>query len=264
MRMLRGYAGSDSRTVTKDSIRRAARTLAGATALCLCAHAHAGVYVEASRADLQSPLQAPQTQKMWFDDGKFRLENERGDAVQIYEDGMLYLVEPHLGHAGALESAGRVMRSESLTEATVTAAADRRVSETARQETVGDLRCRIWEVSAGGMKVGELCIAAPGSLPGGEQLLPTMRQLSEFADRCAQSTERAARESVIALWTSLGATNGIPLLARSFLDGQPLVEVRLTAVRADSVPVTAFELPAGGRHRPAASRTASSASPGAS
>ena len=238
------------------------------TALLFSVHAAAGTYLEASRADLRDPLRALETQKMWFDGGSFRLENERADAVEIFKDHALYLLEPPRRRFAAVDESsldalagGR--RSEHLAAAnaatvrtgqggaaeTVRAReAERAARLTSRTETSDGQTCTVWEITVGAEKVAELCVVPASAVPGGSEILADMRSVGSFvrASRLGESL----RSSVADSWANLDMVQGIPIISRTFQDGRASLEFRITAVRSEPVPFTAFEIPAGFRRRP--------------
>lgn len=238
-------------------------------ALVCSAHAAAGTYIEASRTDLLSPLRPPETQKMWFDGGSFRLENELGDAVEIFKDRTLYLVEPlrrrytafdatsldqapseaREAHPAAAKAAALRPNEVSAANRGGEAAPGSRVArETSRTESSGGRTCTVWEIAVDGVKVQELCVIPAVSVPGGAQILADMRHVGELIDDLGLG--ETLRGSVAHSWGDLGLVNGIPILSRSFENGHATVEIQITAVRTEPVPFTAFEVPQGfKRHR---------------
>lgn len=244
------------------------RKLSGAiTLLALAAPAAAGTYIEASRTDLRDPLRSLETQKMWFDGGSFRLENERANAVEIFKDHTLYLVEPARRRFAAVdESRLDALRSGShLARASATAAAlradpgaasdagdipdpDLVAHVTSRTESSDGQTCTVWEITVAGAKVEELCVVPVSAVPGGAAILADMRNIGELIR--ARRLGESLGSSVAHSWDNLDAVDGIPIISRTFQAGRAIVEFRITAVRSESVPFTAFEVPAGFRRRP--------------
>src|SRR5581483_11816976 len=50
----------------------------------------------------------------------------------------------------------------------------RSLKNTGRTETVANIKCTVWEATVGKDKVEELCAAAPGSVPGGDEMMKTL------------------------------------------------------------------------------------------
>ncbi|HTW37867.1 MAG TPA: hypothetical protein VMD49_04795 [Steroidobacteraceae bacterium] len=245
------------------------RKLSGViTVLAFSVPAAAGTYIEASRTDLRDPLRALETQKMWFDGGSFRLEDERASAVEIFKGHTLYLVEPARrrfaavdeSRLEALANGSRPAGGPAATAAALRAAhgaasgasdaSDReRVAHvTSRTETSDGETCTVWEITVGDEKVEELCVVPVAAVPGGAAILADMRNIGELirARRLGESLRSSAADS----WDNLDAVDGIPLISRTFQAGRAIVEFRITAVRSEPVPFTAFEIPAGFRRRP--------------
>ncbi len=242
------------------------RIAPGVIAALVCsAHAAAGTYIEASRTDLRDPLRPPETQKMWFDGGSFRLENESGDAVEILKGGTLYLVEPLRrryaafdaaaldglpggpGDAHPAEAKAATLRpdrgSAAASGANAALAGSRVARETSRTESSGGRACTVWEITVDGVKVRELCVIPADSVPGGAQILADMRQIGELIGE--RGLGETLQGSVAHSWTDLGLVDGIPILSRSFVSGHAAVEIQITAVRTEPVPFTAFDVPPG-------------------
>ena len=238
--------------------------LSASLAFACSAQALAGTYIETSRTDLLNPLRPPETQKLWFDGGNFRLENESGDAIEIFSDRMLYLLEPlrrlytafDVASLGLLSGHRVPNRPQSRVAAlrpeqdALRAGAESAVPpelrvahETSRTESSGGWTCTVWEITVNGVKTRELCVVPADSLPGGAQILADMRQVGEAIED--MGLDETLRASVADSWSDLDLVDGIPIISRSFEDGHVAVEIQVTAVRTDAVPFTAFVVPAG-------------------
>jgi hypothetical protein len=248
------------------------RNLPGVVALVCSAHAVAGTYIEASRTDVRQPLRSPETQKMWFDAGSFRLENERADAVEIFKNQTLFLIEPpHRRYAAFDESrlhdaagTAHVARQAVATAASLrqvqagaqagsrngadASDAERSVRATSRTESSGGETCSVWEISIGGVKVQELCVVPVSSVPGGAEILADMRQIGALIR--ARGLGASLGSSVAESWADLDGIDGIPIVSRTFENGRTAVAIRLTAVRSEPVPSNAFDVPPGFKRRP--------------
>jgi hypothetical protein len=231
--------------------------LSASLAFACSAQALAGTYIETSRTDLLNPLRPPETQKLWFDGGNFRLENETGDAVEIFTHRTLYLVEPlrrrfaafevaSLGLLRAKATALRPRQGSAQASGDNAAPPDSRVAhETSRTESSGGRKCTVWEITVNGVKVSELCVIPADSVPGGAQILADMRQVGAAIDDVGLG--ETLRGSVADSWSDLDRVDGIPIVSRSFKNGHVAVEIQITAVRTDAIPFTAFVVPAGFR-----------------
>ncbi len=235
----------------------------GVAALLLSAHAAAGTYIEASRTDLREPLRSPETQKMWFDGGSFRLENEHADAVEIFKNQTLFLIAPPQRRYAVLDpsrlhdllsGSHSVQRTSLHTAPSAPSDArdapdeERTAQMTSRTETSGGQTCSVWEIESGGIKVQELCVVPVSSVPGGAAILADMRQVGTLIRD--KRLDGSLGSSVAQSWADLDAVDGIPIISRTFESGETAVEIRLTAVRSEQVPSTAFDIPPDFKRRP--------------
>jgi hypothetical protein len=194
--------------------------------------------------------------------------------VQIYKDETIYILEPaekrytKLDKAGIERMSGQIAELRKQMEArmatmspeqramveqmmggTVGAAAkevERTVKPTSRTESAAGQTCKVWEVHASGKKEEELCVVAPGALPGGQEMMTTMRELGDLFKGLMQSLGgRDSNNAVSKAWQDLQAVNGIPVITRTFSSGKATNEFRLTSVRSESVPASSFTVPAG-------------------
>jgi hypothetical protein len=123
------------------------------------------------------------------------------------------------------------------------AAPKRVLKNTGRTESAGGIKCTVWEASEGGQKAEELCAAAPGAVPGGDDMLKTLREVGELFKGFAQNLNAAGTGE--SAWRDLDTIKGVPIISRSFEGGKVTAENRLSAARKESVPASQFEIPAG-------------------
>jgi hypothetical protein len=244
----------------------------------LCATANAGVYLESVDTELDGS-DAPTTSKMWFDGGRMRTERAEHDGdkdIVIFRNQALYTIDAKsksyrvidkataekLGsqmaaarkemeaRMAALPPEQRKRMEEMMANLGNGAAAammpgakprERTLKNTGRTETVAGIKCTVWEAFEEGEKDQELCAAPAGSLPGGDEVLRTFREiasmLSSFTDKLGVHSDEP--------WRDMETINGVPILTREFDDGKASSEMRLTAVRKESVPASSFDVPAG-------------------
>lgn len=250
------------------------RTLALFTASVAAAAASAGTYIESAHSDLREADKPAQIMKMWFDAGKFRAQSDQGERAQIFRDGTLYMLEVPQKHYTAIDKSSldqlsatiaqmrtqmrakmagmppeqRAMMEKMLGEAGSSAGSvsepKRTVQATARTESVAGHRCTIWEVTSGGRKEQEVCVVPPATLPGGREVMATMRELGEMFQGFASRTGIAGRDAASQSWSELRNIDGIPVLTRLYENGRLNHEVRLTTIESAPVPVSVFEVPA--------------------
>jgi hypothetical protein len=242
--------------------------------LLLPGAASAGVYMETAHKDLTDAKSAAEKHKMWFDSGNFRAEDAEAHAVQIYKDKIIYIVEMDEKRYTTLDKdsiqslSGQIAEARKQMEARMKdmtpeqremvekmmgsmggmakEAPARSIKPTSRTESAAGQTCKVWEVMVGGAKEEELCVVAPGSLTGGAEMMATMKELGDLFRGFMDSLGGAgSRNAINDAWRDLQAVNGIPIITRTFENGKPSQEIRLTAVRAESVPASQFAVPAG-------------------
>jgi hypothetical protein len=239
--------------------------------------ASAGVYMETAHKDLSDSKAAAEKHKMWFDSGNFRAEDADAHAVQIYKDKTIYIVEMEEKRYTTLDKdsieslSGQISEARKQMEARMKdmtpeqramvekmmgsmgglgASPDaqpvRAIKATSRTESSAGQSCKIWEVTVGGQKQEELCVVAPGALPGGTEMMATMKELGELFKGFMDSLGGAGRRNAINdAWRDLQAVNGIPVITRTFESGKATQEIRVTTVRTEAVPASSFTVPAG-------------------
>lgn len=251
--------------------------LAGST---LSLSAHAGVYLESTDKSLGSAAEKPAVSKMWFDGGRMRTERTDGDGdneIVVFKNQSMYMLEPKthsyrvIDKATADRMGNQVAEAKKKMEAQMAAmppeqrqkmqdmmskmgkggamaglagakAPVRTVKNTGRTETVAGVKCTVWEAFDDGKKDEELCAAPPASIPGGDEIMKTFKEISAMLSSFTQSFGARGEN---APWHDMEKINGVPILTREFSDGKAQSEMRLTTVRQESVPGASFEVPAG-------------------
>jgi uncharacterized protein DUF4412 len=248
--------------------------------LALCATAEAGVYLESVDKELDGSG-TPTTSKMWFDGGRMRTERLEHDGDQnlvIFKNQSLYTVDAKsksyrvIDKATAEKMGAQVAAAKKQMEARMAAMppeqrkkmeemmakygkgaagammpgakqSQRTLKNSGRTETVAGIKCTVWEAYEDGKKEEELCAAPAGSIPGGDDVIKTFREIStmltSFTDKLG------TRAPGDAPWRDMETINGVPILTRDFDDGKATSETRLTVVRKESVAGSSFEVPAG-------------------
>jgi hypothetical protein len=255
------------------------RTLVLLTTAFISTAASAGVYIESSETELGvSPAPKPTVAKIWFDGGRMRSTDAGGDGA-IFKDQKLYGLDAGKKSYTVVDKAamdrmggqlGEMRKKMEAQMANMTPEqrammeqmmgkmggagagkqpAKRDVTSTGRSETVGGFKCALWEVKVDGVKEQELCAAAPGSLPGGTEMMKTMREMGEMLKGLTEGLGSMAKRTAADAWADLAKINGIPILTRDFEDGKATSETRLSVIRSESVPGSMFEVPAGYKER---------------
>lgn len=240
----------------------------------LCATAHAGVYLESVDKELDGS-KAPTTSKMWFDGGRMRTESAE-DTV-IFKNQAMYTIDSKtktyrvLDKATAEKMGAQVAAAKKQMEARMAAMPpeqrkrmeemmaklgkggagammpgarerQRTLKNTGRTETVAGIKCTVWEAFEDGQKDEELCAAPASSVPGGDDVIKTFREISSMLK---SFTDKLGSHAADEPWRDMETINGVPILTRDFSGGKATSEMRLTVVRKESVPVASFEVPAG-------------------
>jgi hypothetical protein len=245
-----------------------------------CATAHAGVYLESVDKELDSS-KAPAAAKMWFDGGRMRTERTGRDGdleVVIFRNQAMYTIDSKsksyrvIDKAAADRMGAQVANAKKQMEARMASMPpeqrkqveemmakmgkggagglmpgapkppQRTLQNSGRTETVAGIKCTIWEAFEDGKKAEELCAAPGGSVPGGDEVIKTFRDMSAML---SSFTESLGNRSANQPWNDMDKINGVPILTRDFEDGKASSEMRLTVARKESVPGASFEVPAG-------------------
>jgi hypothetical protein len=235
--------------------------------------AFAGAYLESANSEPGSKA-APELNKLWFEGGKMRSENGSkggGTSTAIFKNKALYILDNgsktyriidkatvdqmavKLGEArkkmeaqmATMPPERRAMMEKMLGQmgAGGAGAPKRVLKNTGRTETVGGIKCAVWEATEGGKKAEELCAAAPGAVPGGDDMLKTLREVGEMFKGFSQNLN--AGNKAENAWRDLETINGVPIMTRQFEEGKVTSENRLNVARKESVPASTFEIPAG-------------------
>ncbi|MEJ0037066.1 MAG: DUF4412 domain-containing protein [Gammaproteobacteria bacterium] len=245
----------------------------------LCATAQAGVYLESADKELDGS-KAPTTSKMWFDGGRMRTERAERSGEQevvIFKNQTLYTVDSKsksyrvIDKATADQMGAQVAAAKKQMEARMAAMppdqrkkmeemmakigkgaagammpgakpSQRTLTNTGRTETVAGIQCTVWEAIDGGRKEQELCAAPASSIPGGDDVIKTFREISTMM---SAFTEKLGGRGGDEPWHDMETLNGVPILTREFDNGKATSEMRMTVVRKESVPAASFEVPAG-------------------
>ncbi len=250
----------------------AIRMVTGSAWLAVAGAASAGVYLETTYSRPGEGSGA-EVQRMWFDGGRFRSEQDGGAQAQIFRDQTLYALDPAkkqymkvdrkmLDTAGSKLAEARKLMDSQLGNlspeqrrameqamgkipglgAAAAAPPVRTVRATSRTESAAGRDCKVWEVLEDGSKVEEVCAAPVASLDGGGEVLATMKEVIAMTESFTRSIGADTMRGAAA-WTELDKIDGIPVIARTFENGALASETTLTAFRKESPPAGAFEVP---------------------
>ena len=244
--------------------------------------ASAGVVMEMTDRDLTDATAKPGAQKLYFDNGLFRvdsIEEGRLDTTVIFKNRTMYAVDHGEQQYTAMDQAAmdraagqfaqmrkemeaqvagmppeqRAMVEKMLSEQGLSGGQPakkrtRTVKDTGRADRVAGHACRVWEIAVDGVKEQELCVAPPGSLPAGDALMKAMRDLAEMSRGFFEKV--GVDEDVMAeAWADLEQVKGIPILTREFEAGKPVSESRLSTLREQALGAGMFDVPKGFREQ---------------
>jgi hypothetical protein len=242
--------------------------------------ASAGVLMEMTDRDLTDAAAKPEVQKLYFENGQFRvdsIEDGRLDSSVLFKNRTMYAIDhgekqyTAMDQAAMDRAAAQLARMRKEMEAQMAAMPPeqramvekmlgeqglpggqpakqrtRTFKDTGRSDSVSGRACRVWEIAVNGVRQEELCVVAPGSLPGGDALMNAMRELAEMSRGFFEKV--GADEDVMAeAWADLEKVKGIPILTREFEDGKAVAESRLTALREQALGAATFDVPKGFR-----------------
>ena len=256
------------------------RSLLLVTVLLSSSTASAGAYLEMAQKDLDDAKAAPKINKLWADAGKLRLDMEEGKNSVIFKNETMYAVDhankrvsvidkTTMEHVGAQMKQAQAQMQERMAQMSPEQRAQvekmmaqhggmgamsgnappppppRVFKQTSRTEVVAGKPCTIWEVYESGTKVEEMCVAPMGSVNGGAEVLAALKDLGKMFESVSQQMGGGGRDRMTESWRDLDQLKGFPVLTREIENGKAKREQRLVTSRAEPVPASSFEAPAG-------------------
>jgi len=237
---------------------RTAVLIALAAAMATPFIASAGTYVESVATNHMTPQAQPQAMKMWAGNGRFRMEIQGGQVVQIFRDQAFYTLNAAGKSYMKLDKAALDAMTQKANAAnkdleallppdqqakrkqTAKPQVERSVKPTNRTETAAiGQSCKVWEVFNNGTKTQELCVVEVAKLPNGKELIATMQQVGEAFKGTAASAGMAD------VWRDVQTMNGFPVITRMYLNGKLFQEVKTTSIKPADTPDSMFAIPAG-------------------
>lgn len=244
------------------------------SALVLAAHgAHAGTILETVTREL-APDGETATAATYAQNGNLRVEGKAGDGVLIFRNDTIYIVNPRERTYVVMDRASMQRMAEQINPALKQmqeqlaqmppeqrAQMEKMMGErmpgfgkdktqefrkTRRSDRIGGYPCTFVEVLENGALTDELCVAAPSSIRGAQELLDAATKMSVLLKDMLSTLDapwlRQTMERQVANYEKLG---GVPVLTRHYSDGKPVHETTIKAIRSETIAATSFEVPAG-------------------
>ncbi|MBI3769724.1 MAG: DUF4412 domain-containing protein [Deltaproteobacteria bacterium] len=187
---------------------------------------------------------------IWSVDDKRRaymqIDRARMQAMRAQSDASRAKMRAELGKLPPAEQA----RMQAMLAATDVKSAEREpptIKETGRTDKVGGLACHEIEVSRGGTKESEICVADWKAAGVTKTDLTPVRKLGTFQQETLAGLQ-ARREGgdVLELFDAL---DGLPVRVRSFRAGQLRAEFRIVKVEHKALDAKLFDVPEGYHER---------------
>ncbi len=119
------------------------------------------------------------------------------------------------------------------------------VRKTGRSGKVGSDACQYVELVEDGVVIAEACVAAPGTLRGGDELMSAARKLTALMQDMMSAVDAPwVKQMVNNQTANFDKLGGVPLLLRQFNKGAAVHEVRMKSLRSEALPANLFEPPA--------------------
>jgi hypothetical protein len=117
-------------------------------------------------------------------------------------------------------------------------------NDTGRSEQAGAYRCRVYEEQRTDRKArAEYCLAAPGSVPGGEELAAAIHKAALTAQDIFTGVPQVRRRAD--QFSRFAKMNGVPVLKRELQGGKVSREEHARSIDRESLAADQFALPKG-------------------
>ncbi len=121
---------------------------------------------------------------------------------------------------------------------------DYALTNAGHSEHVGSYSCEIWNLARDGKQISEYCVAAKGSLPGGDELIAASHKAATVALDVLSAAPQMAK-AMPPIYALYGKMDGFPVLTRHLFNGKTEGEDLVTAIERQSLPANKFEIPKG-------------------
>lgn len=244
----------------------------------LAGSAHAGTVIEMVNRDLGG--QGKETvMTTYAQDGQLRIEAGDRDGFSLFKDDALYVVNnrdknyvvmdraalkkmadavsPAMKMLAQMPPEQRAQMEKMLGQnaAALGGGAKQEVRKTSRSGQAAGHACSYVEVLKDGVIEDELCIVAPGTLKGGDELMAAAQKMSAMLQDALKDLDAPQLKQMMDEQTALYAkVGGIPVLSRHYNGGKPVSESTLRSNRSEALPAATFTVPAGYARRDFMSR----------
>ena len=248
------------------------RILSFTALLMLACGATAGTVMETTTRDLNQNTNTLTTTQV--QGGKIRMQSDDHDGFAVFRDDTLYVINGRDKNYVELDRATIKQMAATLNPALkqlqermaamspeqraqieamlggslpdMKEAPVQEVRRTARSGKVGQYACDYVEVLEQSVVTDELCVAAPASLSGGEELMAAATRMSQLMQDIFKDLDAPwLKQSLDRQLQNYDKLGGVPIAAKHFDDGKAVSETTLKSIRKESVAENLFEVPAG-------------------
>ncbi|HEX2493029.1 MAG TPA: hypothetical protein VHK24_04580 [Steroidobacter sp.] len=250
------------------------RVITCATLSLLSLSVHAGTVMETVTRDLNNPAANGTTLiTTHAQDGRMRVEAKPGDSVMIFKDDVIYNIDKKdktyvamdrelmKQMADQINPALKAMREQlakmppeqrAQVEKMMNArmgdgmnGEPQQIRTTGRKGQAAGRACTYAEARQGGTLTDEFCVVSGGALQGSQDLLVAARKLSALVQEMFSNLDAPWLKELANRQADYEKIGGVPVLSRHYADGNPVSETTLQTIRAESLPASLFDVPAG-------------------
>jgi len=233
----------------------------------------AGAVMETVIRDPDNPAASGVTVTTYAQDGRMRVEQASGESLMIFKDDVIYNVSPKDKTYVALDRAAIKRMADQLAPAMkqmqeqlanmppeqraqmekmmggrMAGMMDEKPQEIRRTGRAGKAAghaCTYVEVHEGGVLSDEFCVVAASAMKGSQDLLIAAKKVSALMQEMLSALNAPWLKQIADRQANYEKIGGVPVLTRHFVDGAPVYESTLKALRSETLPATLFDVPAG-------------------
>lgn len=236
----------------------------------LAGAAQAGTVLEMVNRDLGGQ-QKETVMTTYAQDGQLRIEAGDREGFSLFKDDALYVVNnrdrnyvvmdraalkkmadaisPVMKMLAQMPPEQRAQMEKMMGQSASSAlggGAKQEVRKTSRSGSAAGHACSYVEIVKNGAIEDELCIVAPATLKGGDELMAAAQKMSAMLQDAFKDLDAPQLKQMIDEQTALyGKVGGIPVLSRHYANGKPASESTLRSSRSEALPATTFAVPEG-------------------